>query len=157
MRFDTMPLPPHRHMPGRNARPDEAFFGAVKAATPAETTSDGSAGNQAWRYGIRLFNAGFYWEAHEVLEPVWANAAPNSRERHLVQAVIHLANGMLKREMGAHNARRRIAELCRKAFAEAFPAGSGRLMGLDGEAALRAAADLVEDRAEIRLAAYDEI
>ena len=157
MRFDTMPLPPHRHLPGRNARPNASFFGAIKAATPAATTSRTGADNQAWRYGIRLFNTGFYWEAHEVLEPVWLNAAPNSRERHLVQAVIHLANGMLKEAMGSPNARRRIAGRCHRAFAEAFPAGSGRLMGVDGEAALRAAADLAEGKPEIRLPVYDEI
>lgn len=140
-----MPLPPRRHVPGRNVRPDEAFFAAVKAAAPALTRSDDAAGNPAWLYGLRLFNAGYYWEAHEVLEVVWMNAAPNSRERHLVQGVIHLANALLKAEMGRANACRRLAGLARLAFAEAFPSGAGRLMALDGAEVLRAAERLRND------------
>lgn len=123
-----MPLPPRPHIPGRNARPDEAFFDGVKTDSGA-----------AWAYGIRLFNNGFYWEAHEVLEPVWRDAPPNSRERHLVQAVIHLANGLLKEAMARPNARLRLAGLARGRLVEAFPGRHGRLMGIDAEEALSAA------------------
>lgn len=123
-----MPLPSHRHIPGQNDRPDGALFAAVKAET-----------GSAWPYGIRLFNAGFYWEAHDVLEPVWLAARPNSRERHMVQAVIHLANGLLKEAMGRPNARRRLARLARGRILEAFPDGRGRLMGIDGGNLLTAA------------------
>ena len=114
-----MPLPPYRHVPGRNERPDETFFDGVRAS-----------GEAAWLYGIRLFNAGYYWETHEVLEPVWLDARPNSRERHLVQAIIHLANGLLKETMGRPNARRRLAVLARERFAEAFSDGRHCLMGI---------------------------
>lgn len=138
-------------MPGVNARPDEAFFAAVKASVPAATVDATSADNAAWRYGLRLANAGFYWEAHEVLEPVWLNAAPNSRERHLVQAVIHLANGLLKQAMGRTGASLRLAEMCRDALAGAFPAGSGRLMGIDFADAASAADALAQGNREIGL------
>lgn len=137
-----LPLPTHRHVPGENARPDDPVLEAVRRTVPAETRSATAADNVAWRYGLRLLDAGFYWEAHEVLEPVWLAAAPNSRERHLVQAVIHLANGRLKDVMGRPNARLRLAGLARQGFAAAFPTGEGTLMGLDGGVALRAAARL---------------
>jgi len=133
-------LPPHRHIPGQNARPDEAFFDDIKSDS-----------GHAWLYGIRLFNCGFYWEAHEVLEPVWLNALPNSRERHLVQAVIHLANGLLKQAMGRPNARQRLAGLARSRLAEAFPEARGRLMGIDAADIMAAVDRLTEGNAEIRL------
>jgi hypothetical protein len=135
-----LPLPPYRHIPGLNARPEGALFDAVK-----------SDGTQAWFYGIRLFNSGFYWEAHEVLEAVWLNALPNSRERYLVQAVIQLANGLLKEAMGRPNARRRLAGLARKQIVEAFPEGAGQVMGISAAEALAAADNLAAGDAGIRL------
>lgn len=152
------PLPDYRHIPGRNERPPEAVFAAIKATAPAVTSSATAGDNTAWCYGIRLLNEGYYWEAHEVLEPVWLNAAPNSRERHLVQAIIHLANGRLKEVMAQSRARFRIAELCRTAFQEAFPEGrSIQLMGLEKEAALRAAATLADGSESVRLEMKMEI
>jgi hypothetical protein len=146
MRVADMPLPPHRHIPGQNDRPDEAFLASLKAEH-----------DKAWRYGIRLLNAGYYWETHEVLEPVWLAAAPNSRERHLVQAVIHLANGMLKEVMGRPNARRRLAGLARASLAETFPGGSGQLMGLDAHELMTAADRLFAGESEIRLTTEYEL
>jgi predicted metal-dependent hydrolase len=140
MRVADLPLPPHRHIPGQNERPDEAFFNSVKEES-----------DKAWLYGIRLFNAGFYWEAHEVLEPVWLNASPNSRERYLVQAVIHLANGLLKETMGRPNARRRLAGLAHGRLVEAFPEGRGRLMCIEAADLFAAADKLAEGDIEIRL------
>lgn len=157
MRAADLPLPADRHVPGVNARPDAAFFAAIRQATPVRTCGEDGANNPAWCYGLRLFDAGFYWEAHEVLEPVWLNATPNSRERHLVQAVIHLANGLLKEAMGRPKARRRLAELSRATFLAAFPAGKGRLMGLDGAAALKAAERLANGEMDIRLFRIYEI
>lgn len=157
MRAAEIPLPSYRHMPGVNVRPDEAFFAAVKASVPAATADETGVENVAWRYGLRLLNAGFYWEAHEVLEPVWLNAAPNSRERHLVQAVIHLANGLLKQAMDRPGARLRLSELCRGAFADAFPSGSGRLMGIDYADAVSAVDALTRGSADIRLSTQYEI
>ncbi|MEO0362637.1 MAG: DUF309 domain-containing protein [Pseudomonadota bacterium] len=130
------PLPAHRHTPGRNERHEEGAFDWIRDQAPAETTSAGAADNPAWAYGLRLFNAGFYWEAHEVLEPVWMNAAPNAPERALSQAVIQLANAALKREMGRPRAALR---LCDIAEAHAREAGEGPVMGLD-PAAVRGAA-----------------
>ena len=39
--------------------------------------------------GIRLFNAGSYFEAHEVWEELWRHCHP--QDRNFVQALIHLA------------------------------------------------------------------
>ena len=146
-----IPLPQRRHVPGVNERPDEAFFASIKAAAPAVTTDATSADNLAWHYGLRLLNAGFYWEAHEVLEQVWLNAAPNSRERYLVRGVIHLANGALKAAMGQTRARRRLAVMCRQAFEDAFAGGREQLMGIDADEAVRVADMLSEGHADTHL------
>lgn len=137
------PLPPYAHAPGRNARHDSALFAGVKAATPKHTVSDEAATNPAWRYGLELLEAGFFWECHEALEPVWANAAPNSRERAAVQGVIQLANAALKLEMGRPTAAQRLAAAAQGLFAAAT-ADDGMAMMLDRgvvEAAVAALAD----------------
>lgn len=130
------PVPRAAHVPGRTARPDATAFDAVKAVVPARTTTEGAGANAAWQHGLRLVAAGCYWEAHEVLEPVWTNAAPNSPERHLLRAAIQLANAALKQRMGRPGAALR---LCAIVEAEARAAGPGPVMGL-GAAPLLAAA-----------------
>ena len=85
-------LPDHAYVPGRTQRHAEGFLDHVKRAAPAPTRDRDAEGNRAWIYSLELLENGFYWEAHEVLEEVWRNAAPNSRERYLVQGLIHIAN-----------------------------------------------------------------
>ena len=131
-------FPRHAHMPGLNPRHDEALFDPVKATAPARTRSEEAARNLAWQHGLDLFAAGYFWEAHEVLEAVWMNAAPNSAERYVVQGVIQLANSALKSRMGREKAARRLAEIARDLFSR-VPAES-TVMGLS-VAALRDAAE----------------
>ncbi len=124
----TFPLPPYAHRPGRNARHYPALFAAVRAATPDVT--DGP-DNPAWRHGLRLLKAGYFWEAHEVLEPVWLNAPPNSREREAVRGVIQTANAALKAVMDQPNAAARLTALAATCFGEAAGAANRPVMGLD--------------------------
>jgi predicted metal-dependent hydrolase len=65
----------------------------------------------AWRAGIAWLHRGFFWEAHEALEPVWAALPQNSAERATVQALIQLANAALKQKMGRQGAAMRICAL----------------------------------------------
>lgn len=50
---------------------------------------------EAWQEGIRLFNAGHWWEAHEAWEGVWLRADGN--ERACLSALILLAAALHKR------------------------------------------------------------
>ena len=132
---DGLPLPPYAHRPGVTERHDEGVFAPVRALLADVTDDAGAAANAPWRHGVRLLNEGFGWEAHEVLEAVWLRAAPNSRERHLVRAVIQLANGELKRSAGRHRAAARLGALALEAATRAFPAARDeRLMGLSRDA-----------------------
>lgn len=80
--------------------------------------------------GMALYRAGFFWEAHEAWEPLWLDAAPNSRERAFLQGLIQLANGWLKLAMGRHAAARRIASLAREHLARA---GAGTVLGIEAD------------------------
>jgi len=123
-------LPDHKHLPGKNQRHPEDTFDHVKEYC-LKTTSDATAAeNKPWLYGLQLINHGFYWEAHEVLEEVWMRAVPNSREKWLLQCVIHLANGSLKLELALEQAAIRLALLADECRSRAFAGEIEVLMGL---------------------------
>lgn len=105
------PLPDHRYIPGQTPRHPDDAFDPIRNCALTETQTETAPQNPAWLYGLKLFDAGFWWEAHEVWEVVWMNARPNSAERAMTQAVIQLANAALKREMGAENACRRLRQI----------------------------------------------
>jgi predicted metal-dependent hydrolase len=141
---DSIPLPAWRHIPGVSARHADDAFDAIKALCPSRVTDEGAAANDAWAYGLRLFNHGYYWEAHEVLETVWMRAAPNSRERALVRALIHLANGALKLAAGKPAAASRLAALATESVAASHAGGRHRVMGLAADELLAIARSLAE-------------
>jgi hypothetical protein len=141
---DSIPLPAWRYIPGVNARHADDAFEVVKVLCPPHVTEEGAAANEAWAYGLRLFNDGYYWEAHEVLETVWMQAAPNSRERALVRAVIHLANGALKLAAGKPAAAKRLAALATDSVAASHAGGLDRVMGLAADELRAIAGGLAE-------------
>jgi hypothetical protein len=81
------------------------------------------AASPAWAAARAYYGAGFYWEAHELLEPVWMATAPGSAERHLVQAFIQLANARLKLRMERPKAVARLCCLSREHLVAAAVAG----------------------------------
>ncbi len=128
--WQALALPATRHVPGQATTADATVLErACRTALP-QTLDDTARHNTAWRYGLRLFNDGFYWETHEVLEAVWMNARPNSCERHLLQGVIHLANAALKHHMHRPQAVQRLLALAGECIARAYPQESQMLMGV---------------------------
>lgn len=135
-----IPLPEYAYVPGENARHVEGFLDAVTAMAPSRTSDNTSHSNIAWKYGLRLLEEGFYWEAHEVLETVWMNATPNDRERALVQGIIHIANAALKVKMQRIQAAKRLSSLAKECLTLAWRGHASKtLMGLDKELILNAA------------------
>ncbi|MEM8794805.1 MAG: DUF309 domain-containing protein [Pseudomonadota bacterium] len=115
----ALPLPACKHRPGENARPTDGFLEDIAHSAPEFTDPEQHAENVAWQYGVRLIDNGYYWEAHEVLEPVWFRCPEKSRERFFIQALIQYANACLKAEMGRHNATRRLAVIDEELLFEA--------------------------------------
>ena len=126
------PLPSMRHVPGTGPAPDLGQLEAIKALVPSRTVATAWRENVPYLYGMTLFAASYYWEAHEVWEPVWMNCSPNSPERHLLQALIQYANAALKRDMGRARATRRLIEDC-EGHLRRIPraVGQGAFMGVD--------------------------
>ncbi len=112
-RYSDLPLPARPHVPGSGSEPDRAALQGAKADA------------QAFRYGVDLFNHGFFWEAHEVWEAVWRAAPPNSGRRQGVRALIQMANALLKRDMKKPNACRRLADEAARLTLDADLSGEG--------------------------------
>ena len=104
------PFPPYVHVPGRTPRHPESLFRSVKASKDEDAV---------WAHALALFRAGFYWECHEVLEPLWLRAREGSAERAYIQGVIQLANARLKRRMGWEKAAARLDAIAAELFFEA--------------------------------------
>jgi Domain of unknown function (DUF309) len=134
-----LPLPGWAYVPGEtaDAEPDHEALGRAKALVPPQFFGFMPTRHPALRYGMALNDAGYFWEAQEVLEAVWAAAPQRGRERTLLRACIQIANANLKLRMQRPNATARLwgealAEidglLARRSpasgngFAERFPA-----------------------------------
>ena len=132
-----LPWPQWAYVPGETAADaDCETLDLAKALVPSAFRGYVPARHPALRYGLALNDAGYFWEAQEVLEAVWAAAPQGGRERVLLRACIHIANANLRlRMLRSHSAARlfgdALAELkaliSRKAvaggdgFVESFP------------------------------------
>ena len=137
----NLPLPEWAYVPGdpAEAEPDHDTLWQAKALVPPRFLGFVPARHPALRYGIALNDSGYFWEAQEVLEAVWAAAPQGSRERILLRACIQIANANLKLRMQKPRAAARLwretlseinALLARKSagsgdgFADRFPAAA---------------------------------
>ncbi|TDK46183.1 DUF309 domain-containing protein [Antarcticimicrobium luteum] len=105
------------------------------------------AASDAWGAGWQYLQQGYFWEAHELFEPVWIALPPNSRQRAFVQGAIQIANAALKARMGRPRAVLRLCDIARGHLEAAGRTGA-RAMGADPDTLperaerLRAAANL---------------
>lgn len=134
------PLPIQPHVPGKSERPTASPAFDAAAAAPAYTVDRMWSENATYLYGIDLYRAGFFWEAHEVWEPVWLRSAGNSRERLLVQGLIQLSNACLKIAMDRPDAAARLLTIAREKISEAA-LGGATIMGI----ALTPLADVIAE------------
>ncbi|RKZ12896.1 hypothetical protein DRQ50_11275 [bacterium] len=116
-RYTDRDLPAYRHVPGRTPHPtrdpEGHSYGMSEDTLPDLNTAD-------WRecdhylYGIDLFNAGYWWEAHEALEGLWHAAGVGTPASHVLQAVIQCAAAHLKTFTDRPNGARRLLEHAEK-------------------------------------------
>jgi uncharacterized protein len=104
-------LPPHAYVPGQTARHPEDWFDAIKASVTPQVPFQELDQSAAWVAGMAYFDAGYFWECHEVLEAVWMRTPDPSPEREMTQAVIQLANARLKLRMDKPRASRRLCDM----------------------------------------------
>lgn len=89
----------HAYIPGHTPRHKEGRFDSIRETAQPGMSVDELANSRAFLTGLDYLDTEFYWEAHEVLEPVWLALPDHSDEKHLVQALIQLANAHLKLRM----------------------------------------------------------
>lgn len=122
-------LPDYAYIPGQTPRHNEGAFDALRNTVCHGMTPEDMADTPAFHAGFLFLERGFYWEAHEVLEPVWMNCPPNSAEKVFMQGVIQLANAALKVRMNRPNAALRLCDIAQAHFDSAKGAKEAFLMG----------------------------
>ncbi|MEN9062937.1 DUF309 domain-containing protein [Ponticoccus litoralis] len=131
---------PVAYIPGQTPRHPEGLFEALRATVRPGMSEGALADCDALRAGLYYLDEGLFWEAHEVLEPVWMACPPNSAARQVAQALIQIANARLKLRMGRRQAAARIAALAGRHVTEVRHAG--------GEAPLGQSLESLERRLE---------
>lgn len=126
-------IPTHAYIPGRTPRHPDGAFDAIRDSVRAGMEADALVGTAAFTTGLRWLETGYFWEAHEVLEPVWMACPDDGAERPLVQALIQIANARLKQAMDQPRAAARLraaaAGLLDRAEALGGPVVMGQRIG----------------------------
>src|SRR5450755_1411602 len=97
----NLPLPQWAYVPGETAEAaaDYETLAQAKLLVPSRFRGYVPARHPALRYAIALNDNGYFWEAQEILEAVWAAAPQGGRERILLRACIQIANANLRLRM----------------------------------------------------------
>ena len=128
---EALPLPGHAYIPGQTPRHAEGAFDALRETAQPGMSAGALARSPAFRAGLRYLQAGYYWEAHELLEPVWMALEAGTAERHCLQALIQLANARLKARMGKPRAVARLGAIVLLHLDDCRAAGGGEaVMGV---------------------------
>lgn len=113
-RYTTTALPPYRYVPGLQPHPLRDPGGhsfnpqAALARHPRWEPNDWPQ-LEPWLYGIDLFNAFYFWEAHEAWEELWASAERGSAPFLLLQGLIQIAAALLKTHLAVVDGARRLS------------------------------------------------
>jgi hypothetical protein len=146
----AIPLPPYSYVPGHELPhpvndPAGHLYGvqheppitpAELALLPSESDSRRRAlaatlaANSRWLYSLDLFNAGFYWEAHEVWESFWNALGRTTPEALFIQGLIHLAAAAVKIREGKPEGVRRHTQRARDLLGDPAATTPGGTLGL---------------------------
>src|SRR6266487_3527808 len=94
----NLPLPRWAYVPGQSEKSsaDYETMAQITVLVPPRFGGYVPARHPALRYGLMLNDRGYFWEAQEILEAVWAAAPQGGRERILLRACILIANANLR-------------------------------------------------------------
>ena len=134
LRLSEQTLPPYRYVLGLQPHPlrDPNGHGMNARGLSADAT---------WRYGVDLFNARYYWEAHEAWESLWADARRDSATAEAIKGLIQVAASLLVLHLGREAATRKLAQrgerLLRASSVELGTLGGLSLVGVADETSRR--------------------
>jgi hypothetical protein len=106
-RYSSRPFPSSRFVPGRTPHPRQTTQGhsyAQPKPQPSPFPPDKWQYSQDYRYGIDLYNHGYWWECHEVFEELWKMTGRHTEQGNFFQALIQLAAANLKLFIGNRQA-----------------------------------------------------
>ncbi len=112
-RYTTFPLPTRRYIPGEGIHPSRHPQGSHIPQLPEEPQpfSDSTWQNSPrYLYAIDLFNSGYYWEAHEVLEELWVRVGRATPTGQFLQGLIQIAAAVLKKAQNKPQPARRLLD-----------------------------------------------
>jgi hypothetical protein len=109
------PLPPYAFVPGQGPHPesDPAGHSFGRQRPRAALDSYRWRECQPYLYGIDLFNAGYYWEAHAEWESLWLEAGRRGPVADFLKGLIQLAAAGVKEREGIPAGR--VGHACRAA------------------------------------------
>ncbi len=96
-------FPPYTFVPGRTPHPIRDAAGHLFGQSPQSPPPLEPArwrDSRAYLRGVDLFNHGYYWEAHEVWEGLWAAAGRKGMTADFLKALIKLAAAGVKVRQG---------------------------------------------------------
>jgi Domain of unknown function (DUF309) len=129
--LSQLPLPQWAYVPGLgDDDADHDTLWQAKVLVPPAFRGYVPARHPALRCGLALNDRGYFWEAKEILETVWAAAPQGGRERILLRACIPIASANLRLRMEKPRAAARLfgdarAELDRRELRKQTSGGDG--------------------------------
>lgn len=104
-----IPLPHYRYLPGQV--PKDEHRQDIPTFKLQKLNEETCKKNEAYLYGIDLFNHEFYYEAHEVWEELWLETGRKCPEGLFLQALIQLSAAQLKMRMKEEKPAQRLFRL----------------------------------------------
>ncbi len=98
-RYTKIPFPSYRHLPGHTIHPARNPEGHAMAKPDSVAVSLQEVpwqNSASFLYSIDLFNAGYWWECHEILEGLWLATGRKTKAGYTMQAIIQCAAAHLK-------------------------------------------------------------
>jgi hypothetical protein len=124
------------HWPHPTRHPDGHAVGEVEPP-PVALVPDRWAECPEYLLGFRLFDAGYYWEAHEAWEGVWKASPRAGAEENLLRGLAQFAAGALKVRQDKARTTHVFAKKCTARFERAMELGGSPFAGLDLEELIR--------------------
>jgi uncharacterized protein len=145
----AVPLPAYSYFPGCAwPHPNRSSGGHVKkdlAGGGLRSPVDKRWWSTKFLRGVELFNAGYYWEAHEVWEELWHVERRQGPTAEVLKALIKLAAAGVKVREGRENGVRTHCHRAAASFAAAAGQGGPRQLGLDLDFWARCCEELAEN------------
>lgn len=128
------PFPSYAFLPGRDPHPTRDPRGhsyGVGEARAHYASPDRWSENEAYLYGVDLYNHGYLWEAHEAWEGLWHASKHDAVQAELLQGLIQCTAAALKVAMEQPNGVERLAALGTGRLETVVSRAGGHFMGLD--------------------------